>query len=37
MEMQGVLAHRDDIAKMIEQDRLDALEREQNMVASATA
>ena len=36
MEMQGVLAHRDDIAKMIEQDRLDALALEHNTV-NATA
>ena len=35
MEMQGVLAHRDDIAKMIEQDRLDALAREKNTVSAA--
>lgn len=31
LEMVGVLEHRDDIAKMIEQDRLDALLREQNV------
>ena len=30
MEMMGVLEHRDDIAKMIEQDRLDALKHEQD-------
>ena len=33
MEMQGVIEHRDDIAKMIEQDRLDALQRERNVAA----
>ena len=37
MEMKGVLEHRDDIAKMIEQERLDALAREQNRAVSATA
>ena len=37
MEMQGVLEHRDDIAKMIEQDRLDALAREQNMSVGEAA
>ena len=36
MEMQGVLAHRDDIAKMIEHNRLAPLDSEQNMIASAT-
>ncbi|MDZ7876345.1 MAG: hypothetical protein U5L45_01675 [Saprospiraceae bacterium] len=37
MEMMGVLEHRDDIAKMIEQDRLEALAREKNTPASAAA
>ena len=37
MEMQGVLEHRDDIAKMIEQERLDALAREQNRVVGVAA
>ena len=35
LEMMGVLTHRDDIAKMIEQDRLDALNREQVQVGNA--
>ncbi len=35
MELQGVIEHRDDIAKMIEQDRLAALTREQNRPLSA--
>ena len=35
MEMKGVLEHRDDIAKMIEQDRLDAAAREQNTPVGA--
>ena len=37
MEMQGVIEHRDDIAKMIEQDRLDAAAREQNTPVGAAA
>ena len=37
MEMMGVLEHRDDIAKMIEQDRLDAAAREQNTPVGAAA
>ena len=37
MEMKGVLEYRDDIAKMIEQDRLDALAREENKPMGATA
>ena len=36
MEMKGVLTHRDDIAKMIEQDRLDALSRGQGIPVDAT-
>ena len=35
MEMMGVIAYRDDIAKMIEQDRLDAAAREQNTPVGA--
>ena len=37
MEMQGVLEHRDDIAKMIEQERLKALADEKNPSVSAAA
>ena len=37
MEMKGVLENRDDIAKMIEQDRLDAANREQKQPLSASA
>ena len=37
LEMMGVLEHRDDIAKMIEQDRLDAAAREQNTPVGAAA
>ena len=37
MEMMGVIEHRDDIAKMIEQDRLDAAVREQNTPLGAAA
>ena len=37
MEMKGVIESRDDIAKMIEQDRLDALNREQKTPLSASA
>ena len=37
MEIQGVIEHRDDIAKMIEQDRLDAANRGQNMPISLPA
>ena len=37
MEMMGVLEHQDDIAKMIEQDRLDAAAREQNTPVGAAA
>ena len=37
MEMMGVLEYRDDIAKMIEQDRLDAANREQKQPLSASA
>ncbi len=37
MEMMGVLAHRDDITRMVEQDRLDALNREQKTPLSASA
>ena len=37
MEMTGVLAHRDDIAKMIEQDRLAAASGGQNTPANAAA
>ncbi len=37
MEMMGVLEHRDDIAKMIEQDRLDALNWEKKGSSSASA
>ena len=37
MEMMGVLEHRDDIAKMIEQERLDALNREQKKPLGAAA
>ena len=37
MEMMGVIEHRDDIAKMIEQDRLDAAAREQNTPVGAAA
>ena len=37
MEMMGVLEHRDDIAKMIEQERLDPLSREQKKPLSASA
>ena len=37
MEMKGVIEHRDDIAKMIEQDRLDAAAREQNTPLGAAA
>ena len=35
MEMKGVLEHRDDIAKMIEQDRLNALTHGQNVPLGA--
>ena len=37
MEMKGVIECRDDIAKMIEKDRLDALAREQNMSVGEAA
>ena len=37
MEMMGVLEHRDDIAKMIEQDRLDAAAREHNTPVGVAA
>ena len=37
LEMMGVIEHRDDIAKMIEQDRLDAAAREQNTPVGAAA
>lgn len=37
MEMKGVIASRDDIAKMIEQDRLDALNQAQKTPLSASA
>ena len=37
MEMMGVLEHRDDIAKMNEQERLDALNREQKKPLGAAA
>ena len=37
MEMKGVIECRDDIAKMIEQDRLDASAREQNMSVGEAA
>ena len=36
MEMMGVLEHRDDIAKMIEQSRLDALSQGQGIPVGAT-
>ena len=37
MEMKGVIEYRDDIAKMIEQDRLDSANREQKQPLSASA
>ena len=37
LEMMGVLEHRDDIAKMIEQERLDAMNREQDIPLSAAS
>ena len=37
LEMMGVLEHRDDIAKMIEQERLDTMNREQDIPLSAAS